>query len=187
MSLRSPLEAALFVAGKPLATKKVSQLLGVSLEQANLELESLAAELSAAGSGLQLAHNEDEWQLVTAPENEKLCATLVKSEFFGELTKPQLEALTVIAYAGPLTKPELEQLRGVNCSLIIRNLMVRGLIGELQEVSELLPQYQVTLEFLRVLGVARVADLPDYAELSNHQYITAALAVPPDATSSATN
>ena len=36
--------------------------------------------------------------------------------------------LTIIAYRGPITKLELEQIRGVNCSLILRNLMIRGLI-----------------------------------------------------------
>jgi len=44
----------------------------------------------------------------------------------------------VIAYRGPITRPELEEIRGVNCSIIIRNLLIKGLI-ELFRLS--LPNY----------------------------------------------
>jgi len=61
---------------------------------------------------------------------QKLLKILLKDETTGELTKPSIETLTIIAYRGPIAKYELERIRGINCSLILRNLILRGLAEE---------------------------------------------------------
>ena len=78
----------------------------------------------------------------------------------GELSRPSLEALTILAYRGPLTRPELEQIRGVHSSLILRNLLLRGLIEEKEDARLGQPLYSVTLDFLRHIGLASVEELP---------------------------
>ena len=83
----------------------------------------------------------------------------------GELTPPSVETLTIIAYRVPITKPAIEQIRGVNCSLILRNLLIRGLIEEHEDKQRLQNTYTISFEFLRHLGVDRVEDLPQYIEL----------------------
>jgi len=87
------------------------------------------------------------------------------------LTRPQLETLTVVAYCGPITKPELEQLRGVNCALILRNLMMRGLVKEVEDVTNFLPTFEVTMDYLRHLGINSLNELPDYDKLHKHENI----------------
>ena len=57
----------------------------------------------------------------------------------------------------------IEQIRGVNCTIILRNLMMRGLIDEKE--AEGLPSYSVSMEFMRFLGASSVAELPDYEAL----------------------
>jgi segregation and condensation protein B len=95
----------------------------------------------------------------------------VKHDVEGELTKPSLEALTILAYRGPMTRPELEQIRGVQSSMILRNLMMRGLV-EMKEESRLgQPVYTVTLDFLKHLGIAKQSDLPRFETLSAHAAI----------------
>jgi segregation and condensation protein B len=121
-----------------------------------------------------LFSTNDEWQLASHPENKEVAEHFVKTEISGELTKPQLETLTVISYCGPITKPELEQIRGVNCSLILRNLLMRGLVKE-SEKDSLLPSYEVTMEYLQHLGISSLKDLPDYETLHNHEFITKTL------------
>ncbi|MFA6376974.1 MAG: SMC-Scp complex subunit ScpB, partial [Candidatus Paceibacterota bacterium] len=109
------------------------------------------------------------------PDNREAAENFLKAEVSGELTRPQLETLTVISYCGPITKPELEQLRGVNCSLILRNLMMRGLVKEAEDPANLLPTFEVTMDYLRHLGINDLRELPDYEILHKHEAITSAL------------
>jgi segregation and condensation protein B len=175
------LETLLFVAGKPLAMRKLVKLLNTTEEKLQEALTILRAKYLLAESGIVLMQNNDEWQLVSHPENRALAEQLVKAELTGELTRPQLETLTVISYCGPITKPELEQIRGVNCSLILRNLMMRGLVKEV-EADVLLPRYEVTMEYLQHIGITNLNELPDYATLHKHEFITQALIPPVAAT-----
>jgi len=175
MASVTQLESILFVASKPLTVKKMAKVLGTSEEDVLGLLEQLKSKYSLAESGVVLLQNNDEWQLVSNPENKTVTEQFVKAEVSGELTKPQLETLTVVSYCGPISKPELEQIRGVNCSLILRNLMMRGLVKEADGSTDLIPKYEVTMEYLRHLGLQSIADLPEYAELHNHDFITKAL------------
>lgn len=118
--------------------------------------------------------------MTTAPEHAELVASFVEEDLHGELTRPQLEALTVIAYRGPITKSELEQVRGVHCGLILRNLMMRGLIQTEEDPAKLQMVYTVTMDFLRTLGVASVAELPEYEALHKEETIDRLLADKPE-------
>ncbi len=172
MSLISQLESILFVAGKPLTAKRIAKVLGANESEVVTALEQLVLKYGGVESGVVLLKTNDEWQLTSSAENKEVAEKFVKAEISGELTRPQLETLTVISYCSPITKPELEQIRGVNCSIIIRNLMMRGLVKENEDVKNLLPTYEVTMDYLRYLGIARLEDLPDYTELHKHEYIT---------------
>jgi len=105
--------------------------------------------------------------LVTAPQHTNLVKEFLKKEELGDLTRPQLEALAVIAYRGPISKGELEQIRGVNCSLILRNLQIRGLVEQVG--GEKIPAYQVTIDLIKFLGINNPAALPDYDRLHSPQ------------------
>lgn len=172
--LSAQLESVLFVASKPLSIRKLSNVLDSTENNVAASLLLLKEKYAMNESGIVLLQNNDEWQLVSHPGNKKITEDFVKAEITGELTKPQLETLTVVSYCGPITKPELEQLRGVNCSLILRNLMMRDLVKE-TEGSGLFPAYEVTMTYLKHLGISSLTDLPDYAELHNHVYISQAL------------
>lgn len=169
--LFSQLESILFVAGKPLSEKKLLKILNVRPEELGSALAHLSAKYGNEDSGVVLLHNNEEWQLASNPENKELAELFVKAELTGELTRPQLETLTVISYCGPITKPELEQVRGVNCSLILRNLLMRGLVKE-SDSESLLPSYEVTMEYLQHLGIMSLEELPEYSTLHNHEFIT---------------
>ena len=169
------LESILFVASRPLTTKILAAAVGASPEDIERELADLQSAYASRQAGLALLSLRGEWQLATHPDNQTLAEKFIKAEVTGDLTRPQLETLTVVAYCGPITKPELEQIRGVNCSLILRNLMLRGLVGEAGSSQSVLPQYEVTMEYLRHLGLASITELPDYATLHNHEYIAAVL------------
>lgn len=170
-NLSTKLESILFVASKPLSLKKMAKVLAA----AELEVKEALAELSdkynRSNSGIVILQNRNEWQMASNPENREAAENFLKAEVSGELTRPQLETLTVISYCGPITKPELEQIRGVNCSLILRNLMLRGLVKAIDQESVLLPKYEVTMDYLRHLGLSSITELPDYDKLHKHPYL----------------
>ncbi len=175
MNLQSQLEAILFVASKPLSYKTLATATGSTLQDIELSLRIIKEKFNSPESGISLVESESLIQMVTNPEHAELIEKFVEKEIKSELTRAQLETLTVIAYRGPLTRPEIEQIRGVNCALILRNLMMRSLVEENAGVDDLLPSYVLSLDALRVLGLNHVQDLPEYETLHSHEYLDRAL------------
>lgn len=164
-SLKSQIESLLFVANKPLTAKELADLLKIKTEEVDAAMDELSANYLSSESGLQVIKNNSKYQLVSSAENAAIVQEFIKDETSGELSRPSLEALTVIAYRGPITKIDLDRIRGVNCSLIIRNLLIRGLIEEKADKEKKESFYNVTMDFIRYLGINQLADLPDYARL----------------------
>lgn len=171
MSLSSKIETILFVASKPLAVKKIAKVLDAEEIKVSEALHALREKFNPEISGVILLENNNEWQMVSNPDNREAAEEFMKAEVSGELTRPQLETLTVISYRGPITKPVLDQIRGVNCSLILRNLMLRGLVKEVTDPAGLLPVYEVTMDYLRHLGLNSISELPDYERLHRDETI----------------
>lgn len=164
MSLRR-LESLLFVSSKPFAISQLQKVLSFSAEEMTSALKALEQKFNHSDSGIYLLQHEGQVQFVTPLEEADFIKTFLKQEATGELTRPSLETLTIIAYKGPITKPEIEQIRGINCSLILRNLLIRGLIEEKEEKQRLQPIYSVSLDFLQHLGLTSLEELPEYASL----------------------
>lgn len=171
MTLRAKLEALLFVASRPLSLKKLSEFVGSDITSVSTALDELGGEYAAAERGFQLQRQSSEVQLVTHPEASKIVADFLKAERTGELSRPSLETLTIIAYRSPITKSELDLIRGVNCSLILRNLMVRGLVSAEDDHAAGVMRYSVTFDFLRHLGVRAASELPDFERLNANEFI----------------
>ncbi len=170
------LEALLFVSSKPLSYTKLAQFLDVKKAEVAEAVEELAGVYASRTGGVVLLQNGEQVQLVSSPETADTVAAFLKDETTGELTRPSLETLTIIAYRGPVTKPEIEQIRGVNCSLILRNLLMRGLVEVAEDKKLMQPTYRVSMDFLKFLGVGSVRELPDYAKLTAHPHVTDMLA-----------
>lgn len=169
----SQIESLLFISNKPLSHKKLKDAVGAS-DDALSEAIAVLRDKYASG-GVRLVEQGSNIQFSTAPESHIVVEDFLKAEISGDVTRPQLEALTIIAYRGPLLKEELEHIRGVNCSLILRNLLVRGLVEGVTSGPDKQVRYQITLDFLRFLGIERVDQLPDYATLSQHEHIESIL------------
>lgn len=153
----------------------LAKLLNCSNDEVRDGVAALVKHFNTRESGIHCMVNDTKVQFTTNPEHKNLIADFVKDETTGELTKPSLETLTIIAYRQPITKEELEQIRGVNCSLILRNLLIRGLIETREERGGLAITYAVSMDFLRFLGVNAVSDLPDFERLRSHEALTASL------------
>ena len=160
----------MFASGRALSERKLADLLGKKPEEISGILDSLQEKLSERGVILQ--RYEKEVELVTHPEAAEYVSKVIKDEEQGELTRAALEALTILAYRGPMTRPELEQIRGVQSSMILRNLMIRGLVEQKEDMRLGQVTYAVTFDFLNHLGLKSIKDLPEYEELRGHTAIS---------------
>ncbi|MFA6307982.1 MAG: SMC-Scp complex subunit ScpB [Patescibacteria group bacterium] len=165
----SILESLFLAAGKALTYKEVTKLIDCNEEQLKQLLAELKEKYNKEDSGIHILDNNQKIQFVSNPENISVLKEYFHDEFSGELSKPSLETLTIIAYRQPISKEELEQIRGVNCAMIIRNLLIRGLIEESSDKDSLSTNYAVTMDFLKYMGIASVQDLPDYEKLNSDE------------------
>ena len=168
-NLKSQLESVLLVSSKPISVKKLADVLNAKPKEVEAEIVNLSQDYNEDGKGIRLLKNNNQVQLVSSPENADLVQGYLKDDLTGELTKPSLEALTIIAYRQPISKAEIEQIRGVNCSLILRNLMIRGLVEAEYSKEKALTFYNVTMDFLKYLGINSVAELPDFEKLNSDE------------------
>ena len=69
-------------------------------------------------------------------------------------------------YRGPVARADIDYIRGVNCTFILRNLQIRGLVKRTQNPDNARSYlYEATPELLKHLGVASIEELPKYTEM----------------------
>lgn len=181
MNLKRDIESLLFVAAKPLTLKKLAELTGRQPEAVAGAVSELRLEYNRDEKGVQIQQHGQQVHMVSSPLAANVVTAFVKDEQSGELTDPAIETLTIIAYRGPMTKSELDQIRGVNCSLILRHLMIQGLVEASEDRAKMITRYSVTLDFLRFLGVRSVDELPDYRQLRHDENLRELLLAEPTA------
>lgn len=175
--LARKIEALLFALGRPLARKELSRLLDADVDGISAALTELQNTLQG---GVVLVDDGDEVELRVGAENAALIEKVRKDEYSRDIGKAGLEALSAVLYRGPLTRSEIDFIRGVNSSQTLRTLTLRGLIRKVEnDAGRTLPDsarpasggrrgsflYEPTTELLAELGVSRMQDLPDYADV----------------------
>jgi len=176
MPIKSKIESLLFISAKPMTAKQLSELLKKKEDEVKEAGEQLVEEYKENKKGIQIIKNGSKYQMVSAPENSQIVQEFVHDETTGELSRPSLETLTIIAYRGPISKINLDRIRGVNCSLILRNLLLRGLVEAKADKLKDDTYYTVTLDFVRFLGINDIKELPDFERLSKDDTIDRMLA-----------
>ncbi len=165
LSLAAKIEAILFWKGEPVKKSRLAELAGADMEATEKALAELEKNLE--GRGLQLIFTGEEVLLGTAAFTGPLIEHLVKEELIKDLGKAGLETLAIVLYRGPVSRRDIEYIRGVNCSYILRNLLIRGLVErvEKKEKQQRGAFYEPTTALLGYLGVSRASDLPEYAKM----------------------
>ncbi len=167
MNNKAKVESILLASGVAVSFKELKRFL--KLKDLDQIIKELKEKYNNEESGIHLASNNNKLQLITNPDNSKILRDYLEADINSELTKPSLETLTIIAYRQPIAKEEIEQIRGVNCSLILRNLLIKGLIEAEAIQAGLITNYSITIDFLRHLGINSVTELPDYDKLNSDE------------------
>jgi len=161
MELSRKIEAILFWKAEPVTKKKLAQLLDTNAESIKTALIEL--ENALKGRGVTLVQTDDEVMLGTAKELSPLIEKLTKDELTHDLGKAGLETISIVLYQGPISRADIDYIRGVNSQFILRSLLIRGLVERVDNPSDARSYlYKPTLELLSHMGVAKIADLPEY-------------------------
>ena len=181
--LKSNIESLLFIANRPIDKKEIAKNMNKKVDDLEEIFNELIEEYKKSDRGINIINNGQSLQMVTNPQNSEYLQKFLKTEVCQELTPASLETLSIVAYRGPLTKLDLEKIRGINCSIILRHLLIKGLITEkivnkafakeskIQTNEEQIDSdnniYSVSLDFIKHLGINDVQELPDYEKLNN--------------------
>ena len=138
-----------------------------------VKLGPLVAELNAeyidSGKGLKIMKIAGGYQILSDTQYHIYLDRLFHNKRKIQLSRPAMEALSIIAYRQPVSKSEIESIRGVECSSVVSTLMERELVtikGRGNTAGRPL-LFGTTHLFLKSLGLEKISDLPKLKELSD--------------------
>lgn len=164
--LSNKLESILFVSGKEVEESFIKEKLEVS----DKEFEKAVAELKekfGGESGINLMRFNKKLQFCSNPAYAKDVEAVLNPIKEKELTNAMLETLAIIAYKQPVTRLEIEEIRSVDCTYSVQNLMRLGVVqvvGRKETIGKPL-LFGTTDDFLKRFSISDVKDLPDYETL----------------------
>lgn len=166
-SLKQKVEALLFVAGRPVAVSDLVKFTQADEAGVTKAVEELGRDYQASERGIQLVKNDGEVQLVSHGETRSVTEPFLKEDIEGNLSRAALETLSIIAYRQPITRPEIDFIRGVNSTIMLRNLLMRGLVDRKRSAKDArMFEYVISFDLLKMLGLSKVQDLPEFAGLN---------------------
>jgi len=154
------LEAALFLAAKPLSRGELTSILGdVSPGYVNNLLQELREELALSHRGIDLHLEEGHTLLQVKRCYIEAVAHLAPHQ---DIPRPVLRSLAMIAYNHPMTQSDLVKARGNKAYGHVQQLLERSLIRA--EVHGRTLLLHVTAEFLRTFGLSSVEEFRFHTE-----------------------
>jgi len=165
----SIVESLLFTSGEPLKLKDIAAILECSSEFAEELMEKLKLEYEDSSRGIKLISINDEYQLVTKPENSQYVQRLLKVNTRQSLSQAALETLAIVAYKQPITRVSIDEIRGVKSDRAIATLLDRGFIKESGrlEVAGRPMLFSTTDKFLIHFGLENLSQMPSLDDLFN--------------------
>lgn len=160
------LEAMLFASGDPVEPAKLAEVLDIDVENVIKMLGHLQAMYDEREGGLRVIHIDGKYQICTREEYCEQVRGLLEIKKNTPLSQAAFEVLAIVAYNKTVTRSFIEQIRGVDCSGPVSNLVQKGLIEEKGRLD--LPGrplvYGTTDRFLRCFSLNSLDDLPDLPE-----------------------
>lgn len=164
------LEALIFMAKEPVTVEKMLEALqaadiDVSTRDINRALKSLLEKWQAVdrklARGLLIKQLAGGYVMISAPEHGDVLKKMVLQKPL-QLTKAQIEVLSIVAYRQPLTRVDIDEIRGVDSSFALKKLMQLKLLKILGK-SEGLGRpllYGTSKDFLEFFSLNSLSDLP---------------------------
>jgi segregation and condensation protein B len=156
------IEAILFASGEPIEIYRLSEASQVDPGALSSMIKLLNERYDDCGSGICIKKLDSSYQMCTREEFAPQIRTALETKRSTPLSNAAMEALTIIAYNQPVSKGFVENVRGIDSSSVINNLVEKGLVEEAGRLD--VPGkpivYRTTPVFLRSFGLSSVAELP---------------------------
>ena len=156
------IEAVMFAYGDPITIEKLSEASGVDEETAVKLVDRLEKQYNVRESGLRILRINNGFQIAARTEFADNIKKALETKKQQPLSQAAMETLAIVAYNQPVTNAFVEQVRGIDSSSVMRNLVERGLLDEAGRLD--LPgrpiSYRTTDTFLRCFGLGRIEELP---------------------------
>lgn len=164
--LTNQIEAILFVSGKEIEETFIKEKLNADGKEFEKAVQELTEKYSGS-SGIHLLKFNKKLQFATNPTYSNEVEAVLNPIKEKELTNAMLETLAIIAYKQPVTRLEVEEIRAVDCTYSVQNLVRLGLVevvGRKDTIGKPL-LFATTDDFLKRFSISDVTDLPDYETL----------------------
>jgi len=157
------LEAVLLVADGALSFRRISQFATLAdAAEARELVQELNHKLDRSGAAFRIEKVATGVRMMTRPQFSMWLDRLHNRQARSKLSAPMLETLSIVAYRQPVTRADVNQIRGVQASEMLRQLMDRGLIRITGEEDSLGRPYLygTTRQFMEEYGFGNLDDLP---------------------------
>jgi len=119
------LEKILFISGELIKKEKLIGLIGTK------DIDSLVSELNyeygeERGFVVLKIEKQDGWYYQLNVKGIDDILKKMNESIDSNLSESAMETLSIIAYKGPINRSFIDEIRGVNSSYILRNLLIRG-------------------------------------------------------------
>ena len=155
-------EAVLFASGEPIELYRIAEACGIEVGAVPSLIKLLNERYDDCGSGICIKKLDSTYQMCTREEFAPQIKTALETKKSAPLSNAAMETLTIIAYNQPVSKGFVENVRGVDSSSVVNNLVEKGLVEEAGRLD--VPGkpiiYKTTPVFLRSFGLSSIADLP---------------------------
>ena len=166
LNYQAAIEAMLFAAGEPVEADKIASVLELKPEAVLTAIETLQVKYNRNESGIRILKLGESYQMCSAKEYIDLIRMMLELKKNTPLSQAALEVLAIVAYNQPVTKAFIEQVRGVDCSGVLRSLTEKVLVEEKGRLD--LPGrpllYGTTDNFLRCFNLEDLEELPELPE-----------------------
>lgn len=186
LDLDRALEAVLFVADEPQSVVHLAAAVARPVATVRASIARLVADYDGEGDsgeprtdvaraddasrgirrGFELREVGGGWRFYVRGEYDSLVSSFVLTQSSTRLSQAALETLAVIAYKQPISRSQVASIRAVNVDSVVRTLLGRGLVTEVDtdpETGALL--YGTTDQLLTNLGINSLDELPPISPL----------------------
>lgn len=166
--MKAVLEGLLFLVGEDgIDLETICKVLEIDQEKGKHLIEELSNDYQSEERGIVIKKFGHLYKLTTKKEHKEYYNKLADMPNIKNLSQSSLETLAIIAYNEPITRLEVDELRGVNSSQIIRNLIAKDfvkIVGKSDRIGR--PNlYGITDEFLDYFGLESKDALPSIGEI----------------------
>ena len=162
------IESLLFASSKPMTVQEIKKVMrSATAKEIQDAIAELKQEYTDSGRSFEILEVAGGFEIATRKEYAPWICRADMQKKAKQATQSALETLAILAYKQPLTRAEIEELRGVDVSGVVANLMERGfikIVGK-KEIPGRPFLYATTEKFLEHFGLNTLKDLPNIEEI----------------------